>query len=47
VGIGWFGGNCGYCEWCRRGSLIDCENMGIPGVTMDGDARFRMVLTTG
>lgn len=36
VGVGWFGGNCGYCEWCRRGSLIDCENMGIPGVTMDG-----------
>jgi D-arabinose 1-dehydrogenase-like Zn-dependent alcohol dehydrogenase len=36
VGVGWYGGNCGYCEWCRRGSLIDCENMEIPGVTMDG-----------
>jgi hypothetical protein len=36
VGVGWFGGNCGYCEWCRRGQLIDCENMAIPGVTMDG-----------
>jgi D-arabinose 1-dehydrogenase-like Zn-dependent alcohol dehydrogenase len=36
VGVGWFGGNCGYCEWCRRGSLIDCENMEVPGVTMDG-----------
>lgn len=36
VGIGWYGGNCGWCEWCRRGSLINCENMGIPGVTMDG-----------
>ncbi len=36
VGVGWFGGNCGYCEWCRRGSLIDCENLEIPGVTMDG-----------
>jgi D-arabinose 1-dehydrogenase-like Zn-dependent alcohol dehydrogenase len=36
VGVGWFGGNCGYCEWCRRGSLIDCENMDIPGITMDG-----------
>ena len=36
VGVGWFGGNCGYCEWCRRGSLIDCENMEIPGITMDG-----------
>ncbi len=36
VGVGWFGGNCGYCEPCRRGQLIDCENMEIPGVTMDG-----------
>lgn len=36
VGVGWYGGNCGWCEWCRRGSLIDCQNMGIPGVTMDG-----------
>lgn len=36
VGVGWFGGNCGWCEPCRRGQLIACQNMGIPGVTMDG-----------
>jgi D-arabinose 1-dehydrogenase-like Zn-dependent alcohol dehydrogenase len=36
VGVGWFGGNCGYCEWCDRGDLINCENMEIPGITMDG-----------
>lgn len=36
VGIGWFGGNCGYCEWCRRGLLMDCENMEITGITVDG-----------
>jgi D-arabinose 1-dehydrogenase-like Zn-dependent alcohol dehydrogenase len=36
VGIGWFGGNCGCCEWCRRGSLLVCENTGIPGITADG-----------
>ena len=36
VGVGWFGGNCGSCEFCRRGQLIDCTDMGIPGVTMDG-----------
>jgi D-arabinose 1-dehydrogenase-like Zn-dependent alcohol dehydrogenase len=36
VGVGWFGGGCGYCEWCRRGSLIDCENLEIPGITIDG-----------
>ncbi|MFZ0089812.1 MAG: alcohol dehydrogenase [Solirubrobacteraceae bacterium] len=36
VGVGWFGGNCGHCEWCRRGWLMDCENMEIPGITVDG-----------
>ncbi len=36
VGVGWFGGNCGYCPPCRRGFLINCQNMRIPGVTMDG-----------
>ncbi len=36
VGVGWFGGNCGYCAQCRRGDLINCENMDIPGVTRDG-----------
>ncbi len=36
VGVGWFGGNCGHCEPCRRGDLISCRNMGIPGVTFDG-----------
>ncbi len=36
AGVGWFGGNCGHCEPCRRGELIDCQNMGIPGVTFDG-----------
>lgn len=36
VGVGWFGGNCGHCEHCRRGDLIACLNMGIPGITFDG-----------
>jgi D-arabinose 1-dehydrogenase-like Zn-dependent alcohol dehydrogenase len=36
VGVGWFGGNCGYCEPCRRGDFIFCQNMGIPGITFDG-----------
>jgi D-arabinose 1-dehydrogenase-like Zn-dependent alcohol dehydrogenase len=36
VGVGWFGGNCGYCEQCRRGDLIGCEHMEIPGITIDG-----------
>jgi D-arabinose 1-dehydrogenase-like Zn-dependent alcohol dehydrogenase len=36
VGVGWFGGNCGYCEPCRRGDLIGCRHMEIPGITADG-----------
>jgi D-arabinose 1-dehydrogenase-like Zn-dependent alcohol dehydrogenase len=36
VGVGWFGGNCGYCEPCRRGDLVNCQNKPIPGVTADG-----------
>ncbi|MGH3842582.1 MAG: alcohol dehydrogenase catalytic domain-containing protein [Pseudonocardiaceae bacterium] len=36
VGVGWFGGNCGYCEWCRCGDAINCQNLQIPGITMDG-----------
>jgi alcohol dehydrogenase/propanol-preferring alcohol dehydrogenase len=36
VGVGWFGGNCGYCHTCRHGEPMFCENMGIPGITLDG-----------
>lgn len=36
VGVGWFGGHCGRCEPCRRGDLVDCRNLRIPGVTYDG-----------
>jgi D-arabinose 1-dehydrogenase-like Zn-dependent alcohol dehydrogenase len=36
VGVGWFGGNCGYCRPCRHGEPMSCENMGIPGITIDG-----------
>jgi D-arabinose 1-dehydrogenase-like Zn-dependent alcohol dehydrogenase len=36
VGVGWFGGNCGHCEPCRRGVFMSCVNSRTPGVTMDG-----------
>ena len=25
VGVGWHGGNCGYCENCRRGDFFACQ----------------------
>jgi len=36
VGIGWYGGHCGGCEPCRRGDLVACQNLSIPGITYDG-----------
>jgi D-arabinose 1-dehydrogenase-like Zn-dependent alcohol dehydrogenase len=36
VGVGWFGGNCGYCEPCRRGDFITCRNLKITGILEDG-----------
>ena len=36
VGVGWFGGHCGRCEPCRRGDLVDCRNLRVPGLTYDG-----------
>lgn len=36
VGIGWYGGHCRRCEPCRRGDLVACQNLLIPGVTYDG-----------
>jgi D-arabinose 1-dehydrogenase-like Zn-dependent alcohol dehydrogenase len=37
VGVGWHGGNCGYCDACRRGDAFACETETLAtGVTSDG-----------
>src|SRR5579862_5876694 len=36
VGVGFFGGEDGVCEPCRRGDIVNCQNAVIPGVTIDG-----------
>jgi D-arabinose 1-dehydrogenase-like Zn-dependent alcohol dehydrogenase len=36
VGIGWFGGECGTCESCRRGDFVNCARLIVPGVSHDG-----------
>jgi D-arabinose 1-dehydrogenase-like Zn-dependent alcohol dehydrogenase len=36
VGVGWFGGQCGHCESCRRGDFISCANLIISGISCDG-----------
>jgi D-arabinose 1-dehydrogenase-like Zn-dependent alcohol dehydrogenase len=36
VGVGWYGGNCGKCESCRRGDFITCIKLQVPGISYDG-----------
>jgi D-arabinose 1-dehydrogenase-like Zn-dependent alcohol dehydrogenase len=36
VGVGFFGGEDGVCEPCRRGDMVQCQNPVIPGITADG-----------
>jgi Alcohol dehydrogenase GroES-like domain len=36
VGIGFLGGYCGYCEFCRAGDLVNCRNQEFTGVKHDG-----------
>jgi D-arabinose 1-dehydrogenase-like Zn-dependent alcohol dehydrogenase len=37
VGVGWHGGNCGYCNSCRSDDAFACENMTlVTGITSDG-----------
>jgi len=43
VGVGWYGGHCGHCAACRRGDLINCEFLPIPGITYDGGYEEYMV----
>jgi D-arabinose 1-dehydrogenase-like Zn-dependent alcohol dehydrogenase len=36
VGVGWYGGHCGYCESCRRGDFITCRRGLVTGISYDG-----------
>jgi propanol-preferring alcohol dehydrogenase len=36
VGVGFLGGSCGYCEFCRNGDLVNCRNQEYTGVHHDG-----------
>ena len=43
VGVGFFGGEDGVCEPCRRGDIVNCQNPVIPGVTADGGYAEAMI----
>lgn len=36
VGVGFLGGFCGYCEYCRGGDLVNCRNQEFTGIHRDG-----------
>jgi D-arabinose 1-dehydrogenase-like Zn-dependent alcohol dehydrogenase len=37
AGVGWHGGNCGYCRACRHGDTFACETESlVTGITHDG-----------
>jgi propanol-preferring alcohol dehydrogenase len=43
VGVGFLGGNCGYCLPCRDGDLVNCQNQPYTGVQQDGGYAEMMV----
>jgi alcohol dehydrogenase, propanol-preferring len=43
VGVGFFGGEDGVCEPCRRGDIVNCQNPVVPGVTVDGGYAEAMI----
>lgn len=36
VGVGFFGGQDGHCEPCRRGDFINCQSLPFSGISVDG-----------
>jgi len=47
VGIGWHGGNCGYCDNCRRGDFFACTvSLLITGISFDGGYAEYLVAPT-
>src|SRR5207245_11723493 len=43
VGVGFFGGYDGHCELCRRGAFINCQNLTISGISVDGGYADMMI----
>jgi D-arabinose 1-dehydrogenase-like Zn-dependent alcohol dehydrogenase len=36
VGVGWNGGYCGHCDYCRRGEFFACVTAQVTGISYDG-----------
>ena len=48
VGVGWHGGNCGYCDSCRRGDFVTCQiALQVPGIAYNGGYAEYMIAPAG
>lgn len=48
VGVGFLGGCCGHCRFCRDGALVHCENQEFTGIHVDGGyAEIMMARASG
>ncbi|MGW7692665.1 alcohol dehydrogenase catalytic domain-containing protein [Streptomyces asiaticus] len=36
VTVGWFGGSCGHCPFCRVGDVVHCRERKVPGLSYPG-----------
>lgn len=36
VAVGWFGGSCGHCAFCRAGDVAHCPEREVPGLSYPG-----------
>ncbi|MFI6463118.1 alcohol dehydrogenase catalytic domain-containing protein [Streptomyces sp. NPDC050538] len=36
VAVGWFGGSCGHCSFCRTGDVVHCPERKVPGLSYPG-----------
>ncbi len=43
VGVGWHGGHCNVCEFCRRGDFLACVKAQVPGISYDGGYQDYMI----
>jgi alcohol dehydrogenase, propanol-preferring len=43
VGVGFLGGACGYCDFCRGGDLVNCRNQEYTGIHHDGGYAEMMI----
>ncbi|MEU2623757.1 alcohol dehydrogenase catalytic domain-containing protein [Streptomyces sp. NPDC007157] len=47
VGVGYLGGHCGVCDFCRRGDFVNCADQPQTGTDVDGGYAESMIARAG